>query len=81
MSMSIVQADLTIAPKDCSKSGIPTLPCDSGEKEALSAPSLAMAYIPVQQFKELYEPDYALEVGTLFKELDMPFYGIGGTLL
>ncbi len=80
MSMNIVQTDLKIAPKDCSKSGIPTLPCD-GEKNSMFAPSLAMAYIPIQQFKELYDQDYAFQVGTIFKELDFPFYGIGGTLL
>lgn len=81
MSMNIVQADLKIAPKDCSKQGIPTLPCDSGDRNSLFVPSLAMAYIPMQQFKELYDQDFALQVGTIFKELDLPFYGIGGTLL
>ncbi len=81
MSMNIVQADLKIAPKDCSQAGIPSLPCDTGEKNSLLAPSLAMAYVPVQQFRDLYDPDYALQIGTIFRELDLPFYGIGGTLL
>ncbi len=81
MSMNIIQVDLKIAPKDCSKSGIPILPCDSSEKNSLFAPSLAMAYIPMQQFKDLYDKDYAFQAGTIFKELDLPFYGIGGTLL
>jgi len=40
-----------------------------------------MAYVPVQQFRDLYDPDYALQIGTIFRELDLPFYGIGGTLL
>lgn len=79
--MNIEQADLKIAPKDCSQNGIPTLPCDSGDKNSFNAPSLAMAYIPVQQFRDLYDQDYAFQVGTIFKELDLPFYGIGGTLL
>jgi len=36
--------------------------------------ALAMAYIPYQQKCEpVYEPDNALRVGTLFKELDIPF--------
>ncbi len=81
MSMNIEQADLKIVPKDCSKSGIPTLPCDSGEKNAFTAPSLAMAYVPMQQFRNLYDQDDAFQVGTIFKELDLPFYGLGGTLL
>ena len=81
MSMNLVQADLKIAPKDCSQAGIPSLPCDTGEKNSHLAPSLAMAYVPVQQFRDLYDADYALQIGTIFRELDLPFYGIGGTLL
>lgn len=37
--------------------------------------SLAMAFVPYQEFKDLYEPDFALERGTLFAELDKPFIG------
>ena len=37
--------------------------------------SLAMMYIPFQRFENLYEPEKALERGTLFAELDLPFYG------
>lgn len=37
--------------------------------------SLAMAYIPFQDFTDLYEPDEALSAGTLFRELEKPFYG------
>jgi len=37
--------------------------------------SLAMMYVPYQRFENLYEPDKALERGTLFKDLDLPFYG------
>ncbi len=36
---------------------------------------LAMAYVYPQEFDDLYEPDEALCHGTLFRELDMPFYG------
>lgn len=36
---------------------------------------LAMAYVPMQQFGEMYAPDVALERGTLFPELDLPFEG------
>ncbi len=34
---------------------------------------LASVYSPIQHWRELYEPDEALERGTLFKELDLPF--------
>lgn len=79
--MNIVQADLKIAPKDCSELGIPKLPCDHGENKANINPPLAMAYVPMQCFRELYDHNCALQVGTIFKELDLPFYGIGGVLL
>lgn len=31
------------------------------------------AYVPYQEFKELYNNEEALNRGTLFKELDIPF--------
>ena len=37
--------------------------------------ALTMAYVPWQQFSETYEPAKALKVGTIFPELDKPFYG------
>ncbi len=37
--------------------------------------SLAMMYVPYQRFENLYEPEKALERGTLFADLDLPFYG------
>lgn len=33
---------------------------------------LAMAYVPYQRWRMLYEPDKALARGTLFEELDKP---------
>lgn len=36
---------------------------------------LAMAYIPMQKFENLYSMDEALFAGTLFKDLDKPFLG------
>jgi len=35
--------------------------------------SLAMAYVPFQQWGETYGDDEALSRGTLFPELDLPF--------
>ena len=37
---------------------------------------LAMVYSPIQEFRNIYEIDKALEQGTLFKELDLPFMGM-----
>ena len=39
---------------------------------------IAMAYVPWQYFKETYELDKALEIGTIFPELDRPFMGRRG---
>ena len=40
---------------------------------------LAMAYVRWQRWQDLYEPCKALEHGTIFKELDKPFLGKGGS--
>lgn len=39
---------------------------------------IAMAYVPWQMFRNLYELDRALQIGTIFAELDKPFTGRGG---
>jgi len=36
---------------------------------------LAMAYVPWQQWEDLYDEDTALQRGTLFAQLDKPFLG------
>ena len=40
--------------------------------------AIAMAYVPWQQFRNLYDLDRALQAGTIFAELDKPFTGKGG---
>lgn len=47
----------------------------STQNQAINSLPLAMAYVPMQQFRCLYSPEEALNAGTLFKELDMPFSG------
>lgn len=37
--------------------------------------SLAMAYVPMQRFEKIYDDDRALERGTIFEALDLPFKG------
>lgn len=44
---------------------------------ALDMLPLAMAYVPMQQWNEIYEGEKALERGTIFPELDLPFCGKG----
>ena len=38
-------------------------------------PALAMAYVPMQPQGEMYEPEKGLNAGTIFPDLDKPFYG------
>lgn len=44
---------------------------------SLASLPLAMAYVPVQPFGELYPPETALARGTLFAALFLPFTGKG----
>lgn len=48
---------------------------DSIDAECINRQPLAMAYVPMQAFRETYEPKQALENGTLFPELNKPFKG------
>lgn len=36
---------------------------------------LAMVYSPEQEWRDLYESEMGHERGTIFKELDFPFFG------
>lgn len=55
-------------------------PCckEQTASDALNALPLAMAYIPWQQWRSLYEAEKGFCRGTIFAELDMPFQGKGG---
>lgn len=37
--------------------------------------AIGMAYVPWQNMDRVYEPAQALRAGTLFPELEKPFYG------
>lgn len=43
--------------------------------DPLSMLPVAMAYVPWQCWKDLYDLDKALEIGTIFEELNKPFLG------
>lgn len=46
--------------------------------DPLAGMPVAMAYVPWQFFHETFEPDKALQCGTIFPELSKPFCGKGG---
>lgn len=50
--------------------------CD--RDDVLEGMPLAMAYVPWQNWRKIYEPEKAFCRGTIFEELDKPFQGIGG---
>ncbi|MBC8570041.1 spore coat associated protein CotJA [Zongyangia hominis] len=37
--------------------------------------ALAMAYVPMQPWGNLYEPEVGFNRGTIFRDLDLPFIG------
>ena len=49
--------------------------CAEAHAWGLTGYPLGMVYAPIQEFDCLYDLDEALEAGTIFKELDLPFMG------
>ncbi len=39
---------------------------------------IAMAYVPWQKWRNIYDAEKGFRRGTIFQELDLPFRGIGG---
>ncbi len=68
-----------LAPPLRMRSDLPAGPMNNTphhEHHAMPDPMvLAMAYVPVQQWQDLYEPEDALYRGTIFRQLDLPFEG------
>ena len=48
------------------------------ENQCLDQLPVGMAYVPWQNFQNLYDPHMGLDRGTLFRELDYPFCGKRG---
>ena len=53
--------------------------CHEGEDATLWDKPLGYAYVPIQRWRMLYDPEHGLMRGTIFEELDMPtvVYGNG----
>ena len=53
--------------------------CDSCTDDArLCDLALAMAYVPMQKWGNLYKSEEAFMIGTIFEDLNKPFRGAGG---
>lgn len=62
---------------DCRGEG--EMSCAVEEKyDVLSEMALAMAYVPWQMWRNIYDVEKGFCRGTIFEELDKPFRGIGG---
>lgn len=54
-----------------------TLLQNAGTAACLNSLPLAMAYVPLQKWEDIYDTKMALERGTIFRALDKPFLGKG----
>ena len=53
--------------------------CAIGDQyDAVSGMPLAMAYVPWQMWRKIYDVEKGFHRGTIFEELDKPFRGMGG---
>ena len=52
--------------------------CHLEQSSAFTNMPIAMAYVPWQEWRSIYEAEKGLCCGTIFEELYKPFCGIGG---
>lgn len=50
--------------------------CD--KNDPLEGMPLAMAYVPWQMWRNIYDAEKGFACGTIFEELNKPFQGMGG---
>ena len=55
-------------------------PCceDHSDRDPLSGMPLAMAFVPWQNWRAIYDVEKGFHCGTIFEELNKPFRGTGG---
>lgn len=53
-------------------------PACMNNRDTTGNKSLAMAYVPWQIWRDLYDTEKGFQCGTIFKELNLPFTGKGG---
>lgn len=65
------------APVPCTEPVSEPVCCsNTNEYDELSSMPLAMAYVPWQEWQNIYEAEKGFHCGTIFEELNMPFNGI-----
>lgn len=63
---------------DCNMQSMQRPRPGSCSRDQLLGMPLAIAYVPWQHWNETYQLDKAMQVGTIFPELDKPFLGKRG---
>ena len=58
----------------CGKASRTADRCRVHGEDKLAGLPLAMAYVPMQEWRNLYDLEDGFDRGTLFRELDFPFY-------
>ena len=48
------------------------------DRDTYKNKSLAMAYVPWQTWRDIYDAEKGFHCGTIFQELNLPFLGKGG---
>lgn len=56
----------------------PVEQCHTHKDDVLFGLPLAIGYVPWQIWQDIYEPEKALDRGTIFQQLDKPFLGSRG---
>lgn len=54
-----------------------TLLQNTGTAACINSLPLAMAYVPLQRWEDIYDTQTAFDRGTIFRALDKPFTGKG----
>ena len=52
--------------------------CCMAKRDIYGDKSLAMAYVPWQTWRDLYDTEKGFHCGTIFKEMNLPILGKGG---
>ena len=62
------------------RQAVSNAPCceDRSRYDTLSGMAIAMAYVPWQEWRAIFEVEKGFQCGTIFEELNKPFQGMGG---
>lgn len=77
-SNDYMRRDLYSRPTGRYSTGMDARACASCTNDPLRGMPLAMAYVPWQEWQNLYSAEKGFCRGTIFEDFDKPFLGTGG---